>query len=128
VTVSIGEYLPAFRRHIIRKLKFWTFITLTSHDRQAAYKSVVSARFRVSLSVLRTRMFRARYSENVTRQELRLSFKFNQQDAALYNILYCCQYSTCFRRFFLPSSGAQTVHTASGMFQLTHASGSSKQA
>jgi hypothetical protein len=46
--------------------------------------------------------------------------------------------STCFRRFFRPSPGAQkTVHTASGICQaclllpqleLTHASGSSKQA
>ena len=35
------------------------------------------------------------------------SFKYDQQDAMLYNILYCCQCSTC---------------------QLTHASGSSKQA
>jgi hypothetical protein len=75
------------------------------------------------------------------------SFKYNQQDATLYNILYCCQCSTCFRRFFRPSSGAQTVYTASGICQaclllplawvssattsvgeleLTHASGSCK--
>jgi hypothetical protein len=40
-----------------------------------------------------------------------------QRDATLYNVLYCCQCSTCFRRFFRPSSGAQTVHTASGMSQ-----------
>jgi hypothetical protein len=46
-----------------------------------------------------------------------LSFKYNQQDATLYNILYCCRSSTCFRRFFHPSSGAQTVHTASGICQ-----------
>jgi len=26
--------------------------------------------------------------------------KHNQQDAMLYNILYCCQCSTCFERFF----------------------------
>jgi hypothetical protein len=45
------------------------------------------------------------------------SLKYNQQDATLYNILYCCQCSTCFRRFFCPSSGAQTVHTASGICQ-----------
>jgi hypothetical protein len=69
------------------------------------------------------------------------SFKYNQQDATLYNILYCCQCSTCFRRFLHQSSGAQTVHTASGIcqvcllpplawvsWQLTYASGSSKQA
>ena len=78
------------------------------------------------------------------------SFKYNQQDATLYNILYCCQCSTCFRRFLRPSSGAQNcthsisymssllaattsvgvlqlTHT-SGVLQLTHTSGSSKQA
>ena len=69
------------------------------------------------------------------------SFKYNLQDATLYNILYCCQRSTCFRMVFRPSSGAQTVHTPSGICQaclllplawvscqLTHASGSSEQA
>jgi hypothetical protein len=74
------------------------------------------------------------------RASLIYSFKYNQQDATLYNILYCCQCSTCFRRVFRPSSGAQTVHTASGIcpaclllllawvsWQFTHASGSSKQ-
>jgi hypothetical protein len=45
------------------------------------------------------------------------SFKYNQQAATLYNILYCCQYSTCFRRFFRPSSGAQSVHTSPGICQ-----------
>jgi hypothetical protein len=35
------------------------------------------------------------------------SLKYNQQDATLYNILYYCQCSTCFRRFLRPSSGAQ---------------------
>ena len=73
-----------------------------------------------------------RYSNN--------SFKCNQQDITLYNILYCCQCCTCFRRVFRPSSGAQSVHTAPGIrqaclllpltwvswqCQLTHASGSS---
>jgi hypothetical protein len=43
------------------------------------------------------------------------SFKYIQQDATLYNIVYCCQCSTCFRRFLRPSSGARTVHTASGI-------------
>jgi hypothetical protein len=33
--------------------------------------------------------------------------KHNQQDATLYNIHYYCQGSTCFKRFFCPSSGAQ---------------------
>jgi hypothetical protein len=45
------------------------------------------------------------------------AFKYNQQDATLYIILYCCQFSTYFRRFFRPSSGAQTVRTASGICQ-----------
>jgi len=39
------------------------------------------------------------------------SFKYNQQDAALYSILYYCQCSTCFGRFFRPSSGAQKLYT-----------------
>jgi hypothetical protein len=50
------------------------------------------------------------------RASLMYSFKYNQQDA-LYNILHCCQHYTCFRRFFCPSSGAQTVHTATGICQ-----------
>jgi hypothetical protein len=69
--------------------------------------------------------------------------KYNQQDVTLCSILYCCQCSTCFRRFFRPSPGAHTVPTASGICraclllplawvswkcQLTHSSGSSKQA
>jgi hypothetical protein len=39
------------------------------------------------------------------------SFKYNQQDATLYNVLYYCQYSTCFGRFLRPSSGAQELYT-----------------
>jgi hypothetical protein len=35
------------------------------------------------------------------------SFKYNQQDATLHNILYCCQCCTCFRWLLRPSSGAQ---------------------
>jgi hypothetical protein len=35
------------------------------------------------------------------------SSTYNQKDATLYNILYCCQCSTCFGRFLRPSSGAQ---------------------
>jgi hypothetical protein len=35
------------------------------------------------------------------------SFKYNPLGATLYNILYCCQYCTCFRRFLHPSSGAK---------------------
>jgi len=38
-------------------------------------------------------------------------FKYNQQDATLYDILYYCQCSTCFRRFLSPSSGAQKLYT-----------------
>jgi hypothetical protein len=53
-----------------------------------------------------------------------LTFKFNQQAATLYNILYCRQCSTCFGRFFHPSSGAQTVHTATGMSGLFAATAS----
>jgi len=34
------------------------------------------------------------------RASLMYSFKYNQQDATLYNILYYCQCCTCFGRFF----------------------------
>jgi len=45
-------------------------------------------------------------------------FKYNQQDAPLYSMLYYCQCCTRFGRFLRPSSGAhKTVHTASGICQ-----------
>jgi len=44
------------------------------------------------------------------RASLMYSFKYNQQDATLYNILYYCQCSTCFGRFLRPSSGAQELY------------------
>jgi hypothetical protein len=43
---------------------------------------------------------------------LKCSSKYNQQDATLYNILYCCQCTTCFGRFLRPSSGAQIQNCA----------------
>ena len=51
------------------------------------------------------------------RASLMYPSKYKQRDATLYNNLYCCQCSTCFRRFFRPSSGAPTVYTASGICQ-----------
>ena len=53
------------------------------------------------------------------RASLMYSFKYNQQDVTLYNIIYYCQCSTCFGRFLRPSSGAQKLytHTASGICQ-----------
>ena len=69
------------------------------------------------------------------------TFKYNQQDATLYSILYYCQCSTCFRRFHRPSSGAQNcthsiwymssllaATTSVGEVELTHTSSSRKQA
>jgi hypothetical protein len=45
--------------------------------------------------------------------------KYNQQDVTLYSILYYCKCSTCFRRFFRPSSGAQNcTHTTRYMSSL----------
>jgi len=58
------------------------------------------------------------------------SFKYNQQDATLYNIPHYCQCSTCFGWFLRPSSGAQklyTQHLVCARLAAT-ASGSSKQA
>jgi hypothetical protein len=73
------------------------------------------------------------------RTSLMYSFKYYQQDATFYNILYYCQCSTCFMRFLRPSSGAQNcthniwymssllAATASvGEFQLTLAVAASK--
>jgi hypothetical protein len=69
------------------------------------------------------------------------SFKYNQQNSTLHNILYCCQWPTYFRRLLRQSSGAQNcthnlwhmssvlAATASvGEMELTPASGRSKQA
>ena len=36
-----------------------------------------------------------------------IPIQYNQQDATFFNILYCCQSSTCFRRVFRPASGAK---------------------
>jgi len=49
------------------------------------------------------------------------SFKYNQQDSTLYNILYYCQLRDC---------GCFSAHDQElkSWFQLNHASGSSKQA
>jgi hypothetical protein len=40
---------------------------------------------------------------------------YNQQNATLHNSFIAAKCSTCFRQFLLPSSGAQTVHIASGI-------------
>jgi hypothetical protein len=59
------------------------------------------------------------------------SFKYNQYDATLYNIIYYWQCSTCFRLFLRPLSGAKNfIHSIWYMSSLlvTAASGSSKQA
>ena len=40
--------------------------------------------------------------------------KYNQQDATLHNLFVSVKCSTCFKRYLRPSSGAQTVYTASG--------------
>jgi hypothetical protein len=47
---------------------------------------------------------RVRFWRSCDRPSLIYSFKYNQQDATLYNILYYCQCSTYFRRFRRPSS------------------------
>jgi len=39
------------------------------------------------------------------------SFKYNQQDATFYSILYYCLCSTRFGQFLRPSSGAQELYT-----------------
>jgi hypothetical protein len=55
------------------------------------------------------------------------SFKYNQQDATLYNILYYCQCSTCFGRFLRPSSGAlNCIYSIGYMSSLLAATAASK--
>ena len=58
-------------------------------------------------------LWRGKHVTNIyeTKSEEPYSFKYNQQDATLYNIIYYCQCSTCFRRFLRPSSGAQKLYT-----------------
>jgi len=59
----------------------------------------------------------------MTDSEYILFFQVYQQDATLYNILYYCQCSTCFRRFLRPSSGAQNcTHSIRYMSSLLTAS------
>ena len=49
---------------------------------------------------------------------LGIILKHNQQDATLYNILYCCQCSTCFERFFRSFiRSSKTVQAASDACQ-----------
>ena len=62
------------------------------------------------------------------RASLMDSFKYNQQDATLYNILYYCQCCTCFRRFLRPSSGAQNCTQSVRYMSSLLAKCSSKQA
>jgi hypothetical protein len=44
------------------------------------------------------------------RASLMYSFKYNQQNAMLYNILYYCRCPTCFGLFLRPSSGAKKLY------------------
>ena len=61
------------------------------------------------------------YDVHVTVTSLMYSFKYNQQDATLYSILYYCQCSSCFRRFRRPSSGTQNcIHSIRYMSSLTY--------
>jgi len=51
------------------------------------------------------------FQESITNHKSSdIILKNNQQDATLYNVLYCCQCSTCFGRFFRSSSGAQELY------------------
>ena len=58
------------------------------------------------------------------KQVVKHSSKYNQQDAMLYNILYYCQRSTCFR-WFLHLSGAENcIHSIWYMSSLLAATAS----
>ena len=96
--------------------------------------------------VLHTRRFpiRCLYISQIWRScdraSLIYSFKYNQQDATLYNILYYCQCCTRFGRVFPPIIRSSTTLHSIGYvpgllgatakvceFKLTHASGNSKE-
>jgi hypothetical protein len=62
-----------------------------------------------------------------TNQIKKNSLKHKQQDATLYNILYYCQRSTCFKRFLRPLSGAQNCTYSVGYLSNLVASSSSNQ-
>ena len=72
-----------------------------------------------NLSTEETRILRAKdalvntgssVSRRVLRGNLLCFLKHNQQYAMLYNILYCCQCSTCFERVFRSSSEDQKFY------------------
>jgi len=50
------------------------------------------------------------YTLDVHGTVYRYLFKYNQQEATLYNILYYRQCCTCFRRFLRPTSGVQKLY------------------
>jgi len=60
---------------------------------------------------LYNRQIHAFFLRSWDRVSLMYSFKYNQQDATLYNTLYYCQCSTRFGLFLRPSSGAQELYT-----------------
>ena len=61
--------------------------------------------------------------------KLKYSFKYNQQDASLYIILYYCQCSICtYQMLCVQCLSSRWWAERPPEFQLNHASGSSKQA
>jgi len=61
-------------------------------------------------------------------KNIKLLFQVYQQDATLYNTLYYCQCSTCFRRLLRPSSGAQNcTHSIWYMSDLLAATASGRR-
>jgi hypothetical protein len=80
---------------------FMTFYILKQH-----IHSLPSTLPYLSMSVDQTDRLLARSSSPLD-LFFQYSFKYNQQDASLYNIIYYCKCCTCFRRVFRPSSGAK---------------------
>ena len=79
---------------------YMTFCRTTNDSMQTALRFYVSAKVQLVITYLG-------YDTVFIGSPLPLIFQVYQQDATLYNILYYCQCSTCFRRFLRPSSGAQ---------------------
>ena len=79
-------------------------------------------------------MAQATYSWRIALEGVLIILTHNLHVADLYNVLYCCQCTTCFKRFFLSSSGAQICTRSIGYLSVLFvatatmdASSSSKQ-
>ena len=97
--------LYSFSVHPVTHIDFRSFSVQSSHLKFGLPAFLLPAGF------LRNTFFTVPSSDILTTWPASYMYaNFNQQDAAQYNILYCCHSCTCFRRFPRPSSGAQKLY------------------